>query len=198
MPRPWKPRASRPNSEERSAADWLAVLRKEGDREAREAIWKKVKEAGKMNEVIAALTKQAEEQPNNADVRLELGNAYLQQVFGAQGPEQGRYAMAADQAFDNALAIDPGHWEARLTKAISLSHWPAAFGKSGEAISQFETLLEQQSRMTPAPGHAHTYYYLGNLYLNTGQKDKAREIWQTGLKKFPQNSGLQKQLQHNR
>ena len=79
-------------------------------------------------------------------------------------------------------------------KAVALSFWPAAFGKGGEAIKHFETLVSQQERQNPRDGFAETYYFLGNMYLQTGQRDQAISTWERGLRLFPDSNELRQQL----
>jgi cytochrome c-type biogenesis protein CcmH/NrfG len=107
------------------------------------------------------------------------------------GQERGLYATKADQAFDAALASDPQHWTARFSKAMSLSFWPPIFGKQGEAITQFETIVAQQESSGQAkPEFAQSYLFLGNLYAQGGKADKAAEVWKKGLSLFPENESL--------
>ena len=165
------------------------------DYDERKAIFQRAKKAGQIDALIAKLRKRAEENPAIAQAQLELGQAYLEKVEGMPpGPEAGFLANAADKAFDNALAADPKHWEARFVKAISLSFWPPMFGKKAEAISNFETLLEQQKTGPQKPEYAETYRLLGNLYSEQGKAEEARKIWEEGLRRFPQDEDLRKRL----
>ncbi|MBK9387963.1 MAG: hypothetical protein IPN34_24360 [Planctomycetes bacterium] len=175
----------------------IADLRsKELSGQAKTELWEKIKKAGKLDEVVALFEQRAKDEPYNPDLKVELANAYVQKIFEAgAGPMAGKWAMKVDAAVNEALEIDPNHWEARFTKAISLSNWPAAFGKQGEAIRQFETLLEQQQRSESRPHHAQTYIFLGNMYQAIGQGEKARATWNAGAGLFPNNTELQKQLQ---
>lgn len=187
------------SEEPRTLEAWLeAVQGSRGDFDATGELWKKILAEGRFDDVIAALRELAEVQPNNPDARLDLGNAFLQRVFSENGPTRGIYAAQADQSFDAALRIDPTHWSARFTKAVALANWPAAMGKTGGAIREFETLIEQQRGRTPEPHHARPYYFLGNLYLSRGQLDRAREVWNQGLALFPQDRDLRQQIETNR
>lgn len=163
---------------------------------AKSELWEKIKKAGKLDEVVAIFEQRAKDDPYNPDLKVELANTYVQKIFEAgAGPMAGKWALKVDAAVNDALEIDPNHWEARFTKAISLSNWPAAFGKQGEAIRQFEILLEQQQRSESRPHHAQTYIFLGNMYQAIGQGEKARATWNAGAGLFPNNAELQKQIQ---
>ena len=127
-----------------------------------------------------------------------LGHAYLQKVFDVgMGPMAMMWSDKANGAFDQALALDGEHWEARFSKAMSLSNMPAFLGKSAEAMQEFETLIDQQESRDARPQDEQAYYYLGNLYLQTGETDKALEAWRRGLGRFPDSSGLLQQIQRN-
>jgi tetratricopeptide (TPR) repeat protein len=158
--------------------------------------WSEFAKAGLLDELVALYEKQASENPNDPKAQTALGNAYLQKIFnGAQGPEAGIWGTKADKAFDRALALDDHNWEARFTKAVSLSNWPAFLGKQPEAIANLETLVQQQSQGTLKPEYAQTYLILGNLYKQTGKNDQALAMWQQGLALFPEMAEFQKQIQ---
>jgi len=164
--------------------------------EEREALWQQALDSGKMLELIGALEKQAAADPRNTSLQFELGYAYLQPIITGQatGGQAGEWSMKADAAFDRTLALDATHWDARFNKAVSYSFWPPIFGKQKAAIENFETLVTQQAGMTPRPEFASTYLFLDNLYEQTGQSEKAREIWSQGLGLFPGNGELSARL----
>lgn len=163
--------------------------------EDREALWKQVREAGLTDEMLALVEAFAAARPHDPDAQVFLGGSYLQKIYEVgNGPEAGVWATRADQAFDAALALDDHHWDARFSKAVSLSFWPPMFGKQAEAINHFSTLIAQQEAGAPKPGHAQTYMWLGNLYLQQGKNDLAKQAYEQGLAKFPQDPGLLKQL----
>lgn len=163
--------------------------------EDREALWKKVREAGLTDELIALVEAFAAARPNDPDAQVLLGSSYLEKIYEVgNGPEAGEWALKADASFDAALALDDHHWEARFTKAVSLSFWPPMFGKQAEAINHFNTLIGQQESGPSKPSHAQTYMWLGNLYLQQGKNDLAKQTYEKGLKNFPTDEGLLKQL----
>lgn len=160
-----------------------------------QALWKQIAEAGEMDAMVALFEQRAKEDARNSMAQVELGRAYLQKLFTVGGgPEAGVWGMKADKAFDAALVIDDHNWEARFQKAVSLSFWPPMLGKQGEAIKNFEVLLEQQAGQAPKSSFAQTYLFLGNMYTQTGDKAKALATWQQGLSLFPGNSQLENQI----
>jgi tetratricopeptide (TPR) repeat protein len=163
-------------------------------REERMAKWKAVADAGKLDEMVALFEQYAKEHPESPMAQVELGGAYLQKVFKAgNGPEAGIWATKADKSFDAALAVDDHCWDARFSKAVSLSFWPAVFGKQNEAIKNFEVLTEQQGQGNE-PKYAQTWLLLGNMYQQTGRMDQALATWKHGLELFPGNESLQAQI----
>lgn len=172
-------------------ADILAMRAAGGSYEDLEAYWRKMREEGRTDEMVGVFEEYAELNPGDPEAQMLLGNAYLQRLQEAPtGPEMGTWANKADEAFDVALSIDENNFDARLSKAVSLSFWPPIFGKQGEAIGQFETLLEKQKNSAPNESHAQTYKYLGNLYQQQGDAEKANAIWQEGLNAFPDDEAL--------
>lgn len=166
-----------------------------GDAE-REEIWAKIRDEGLVDEAIAALEAEVDSNPDNADLLVELGYAYVQPIFSgaAAGPEAGIWSMKSDATYDRALAIDPQHWDARFSKAVSYSFWPPVMGKQGEAIKHFETLIEQQGNRPREDRFVQTYQFLGNLYAQTGKQAEAEAAWRKGLTEFPDNAGLKQSL----
>lgn len=158
-------------------------------------LWQRLREEGRMDEVLAAFEARAAADPNNPDKQVELGEAYLQKIQDVgNGPLAGVYATKADGAFDRALELDPRHWGARFDKAVSLSFWPPVFGKQNEAIRQFEVLVAQQAEGAPEAHHADTHLLLGNMYQQIGEGEKALAAWKAGLALFPDDEELLAQL----
>jgi len=161
-----------------------------------EALWLKLRQEKRIDAVLAEIEHQAELAPNNPDLQTELGKAYLQKLFDVGiGPMAGVWGQRADKAFDRALELDDTHWEARFEKALSLSSSPAFMGLQGESRRQFEILMEQQERTAPAPEQMQTYYFLGNLYDQGGEHDKALAVWKRGLQRFPDSERLRTKLE---
>ncbi len=158
------------------------------------SFWGEIVKAGKIDEAVAEFERRANANPNDSDAQVQLGHAYLQKLFTVGDMEKGAWSVKSDKAFSAALEVDPQHWDARFSKAVSLSFWPAIFGKKDEAIHHFEILLEQQEAKNSEKKFAQSYLYLGNLYQEKGDKDKAKAIWERGLSRFPTNSALQSKM----
>ena len=161
-------------------------------------LWGRLRETGRDVELLAALEARAAELPGDAELQLALGTTYLFQIFGrAAGPEAGEWAMKADKSFDRALELDPDLWDARFLKAVALSNWPPFMGKTNEAVEHFEILRERAATMPSDPRFAEVYLYLGNVYLQSGQREKALAAWREGLERFPGHAELARQLATN-
>jgi hypothetical protein len=164
-------------------------------RKQKRDIWKQLREAGKLDPVIAELEQRIVNDPRTAEYPAALGQAYLQKCATIKDMrEQGILAMEADKVFDSALTLDPSNWEARFTKAMGMSYWPSVLNKSDEVIQNFQTLIEQQEAQAPQPHFAETYAWLGDQYQKAGHTDDARAIWERGAALFPTDEKLQEKL----
>ncbi|MFY9345422.1 MAG: hypothetical protein WAT39_23220 [Planctomycetota bacterium] len=164
-----------------------------GDSTERARIWNAAREAGAMDKLLAVVRARAEASPGDPEAQLQLADAYLQR--GRRDPalssrERGEFVSLADQAFDKVLELNTDHWEARYQKAVSLTFWPDFLGKGPESVRQFETLLAVQGRQPPNPRHANTFLFLGNLYSQRGEFQKAAEVWARGAAQFPGDTSL--------
>ena len=170
------------------------LLVAEGDA-SRTAIWAAARKAGKHQELLALFEAAAKSAPNDATAQFEFGRACIHSLMTSKDIlEQGTLSTTADKAFDEALEIDERHWEARFSKAVSYTFWPDFLGKKKEAIAHFETLVDQQAQMPPRPEFANTYLYLGNILEQRGETDRAREVWERGLRLHPEDAGLRGKL----
>ena len=144
---------------------------------------------------LQELERGAAENPHTAAYPAALGQAYLQKCGTIQDVrEQGILAMQADKVFDTALNLDPSNWEARFTKAVALSYWPANLNKGQEVIEHFATLIQQQEIQAPQPQVAESYLWLGDQYQKAGQGEEARATWRRGATLFPNHEALKSRL----
>ena len=185
LPAPPNPAAAPDVVATRNAVDVLVAP--EATFEQKQAVWKQLRESGKLDPVISELERRQTEDPRNAAVPAALGQAYLQKCATLQDVrEQGILGMQADKVFDTALNLDPSNWEARFTKAVALSYWPATMNKGQEVIDHFLTLVQQQESQPPQPQFAETYAWLGDQYQKSGNAESARAAWQRGATCSPE------------
>jgi tetratricopeptide (TPR) repeat protein len=161
------------------------------DDEERQVIFEKLRALGRIDEYVAEIERLAAADPENVELQVALGHAYLQKLFGmGASPEVGAIAWKSDQAFDRALQLDESSWSARFSKAVALSNWPAFLGRGSEAMEHFEILIDQQEQQTPQAHFAYPYLFLGNMYQASGERPKAIATWKEGLALFPEDPGL--------
>ena len=163
--------------------------------EQKRAAWKQLRDGGGLDQAISDLQQRFGGNPNCADCVAVLGHAYLQKCGTISDVrEQGILAMQADKLFDTALTLDPQNWEARFTKAVGLSYWPASMGKGEEVIGHFNTLIQQQEGQPQQPQFADSYLWLGDQYKKAGRQDDARSVWERGAALFPNDQKLTSRL----
>ena len=159
------------------------------------AIWQQLRDHGCLDQAIAGLEQLRTNNPSSPEYAAVLGHAYLQKcAIISDMREQGILAMQADKLFDAALRLDPSNWEARFTKAVALSYWPASMGKSEEVIEHFTTLIEQQEVQPSQPQFGESYLWLGEQYEKAGRTEDARAVWQRGAALFPDFQQLKNKL----
>jgi tetratricopeptide (TPR) repeat protein len=163
--------------------------------EQKQTTWKELKKAGKLDQAISELERRAGADQTSADTIAALGQAYWQKCSAIDDiREKAILIMKADQAFDAALNLDPANWEARYTKALAMSYWPAELNKGNAVVEQFSTLIQQQESQSPQPQFARSYLRLGDQYEKLGHPDYARQTWQRGAAFFPDDADLRKKL----
>ena len=159
----------------------------------KQAAWKQLQDSGRLADAAAELAQRMADDPKNALYPVALGQAYLKLCATTKDVRaQAIWAMTADADFETALNLDPSNWEARYTKAVAMTYWPASLNKGDEVIQQFNTLIEQQEQQAPQPQFAQTYEWLGKQYQKAGQADAAMQVWQRGAALYPDNQSLQR------
>jgi tetratricopeptide (TPR) repeat protein len=157
--------------------------------------WKQLREQGRLDLAIKTLEQRLAAEPQAAAYPAALGQAYFEKCATLQDlREQAILAMQADKVLDLALNNDPANWEARFTKAVAMSHWPASMNKGPEVVEHFRTLIEQQEAQAPQPHFADSYVLLGEQYQKAGHADYARMVWERGAAMFPTDRGLKQKL----
>lgn len=154
-------------------------------------LWRAAFAAGRMDEVIARYDALAKADPKNVQAKMDLAKACI--AYLQMDPTKWQLSSRADKAYDDVLAIDGTHWEARFSKAVSYTFWPEFLGKKKAAAEHFQILVDQQEQQPVADHQAQTYLYLGNL-LEAREPERAKEVWRRGLTRHPQNAALREKL----
>ena len=163
--------------------------------EQREAAWQRLQHAEQLDPAIRKLEQSLATGACPVEYSALLGQAYLKKCATLHDVrEQGLLALQADRLFDTALNLNSANWEARFTKAVALSFWPASMNKGDEVKQHFLTLIQQQEAQTPQPHFAESYLWLGDSYQKQGQIDQAQGVWERGLNLFPKHAGLRNKL----
>jgi tetratricopeptide (TPR) repeat protein len=152
--------------------------------------WTELAKAGLLDNVVAVLEENVEENADDPEAHAQLGHAYTQKIFTVSEVEKMRWAMQAHWSYDEAIQLDDHHWEARFSKAVSYSFAPPIFGLQPKAIEHFEVLRTQQVEQAPQKRFADTYELLGNMYQNSGNRTKAVEVWRQGANLYPDDNSL--------
>jgi len=163
--------------------------------EEKQAVWKRLKERGQLDQAIGELEQRLASNAQAPEVSAALGQAYMKKCAQIQDVrEQALFAMKADQTLETALNLDPSNWEARFTKTVGMSYWPAELNKGKEVIQEFSKLIEQQESQPPQPHFARSYTWLGEQYRKAGHPDYAAQVWQRGAALFPSDADLRAKL----
>jgi tetratricopeptide (TPR) repeat protein len=165
----------------------------------KQALWKKIKDEGNLDQVMDELKQRAASNPSDSEIPATLGQAELQKAGvisqnGGSINDMGILGMQADQNFDAALKLDPANWEAQFFKAAAMSYWPLELNKGDEVVQRLSGLIDQQDKMATQPEFAQAYVLLGTQYQKMGQPDKAQATWQLGAQKFPGDQTLRAKL----
>jgi tetratricopeptide (TPR) repeat protein len=160
----------------------------------RQAMWKKMKAAGTLDQAIAELKQRAAGSPDDPAIPTAIGEALMNKFPITDPDESAMTGLQMDQSFNKALKLDPANWEAQFFKATEMAYWPAEMNKAPEVVQRFSALIDQQETMPAQPQFAQTYVLLGNEYQKIGQPETAAATWQIGLTKFPNDPTLQKKI----
>lgn len=193
------PRPAPPDAKPADAATELsrtvdALLSDKTSFSDRQALWKKLKAAGELDEAITELKQRATASPDDPAIPIAIGVGLMNKYPIADPDESAMTGLQMDQSFNKALKLDPANWEAQFLKATEMAYWPAEFNKGPEVIQRFSALIDQQDTMPAQPQFAQTYVMLGNQYQKAGQPDYAEQTWRLGLAKFPNDPTLQKKI----
>lgn len=167
--------------------------------EQRQGLWKKLSEAGLLDQALTELQHEVAADPHSAAAVTALGEGFYKKAGATdEVRERAILAMKADQTLEAALNLDPVNWEARFTKAVGMSYWPPELNKGGEVIEQLQILIQQQESKEQQPQFARTYLRLGEQYEKGGQADDAAQIWKRGASLFPTDPDLRKKVTSTR
>lgn len=162
----------------------------------RQSVLRSLGKKGLLKKATEELRELVDRYPNDPDAHYLLGNSLASSLRagGVSAKEAADLARDARKSLSDALEQDPEHWEARFTRAMLNAFAPGASGRQIEAISDLKRLAENQDHSRPERRDASTWYFLGNLYLQQQQREKARSAWSTGARLFPEDQRFSDKL----
>jgi tetratricopeptide (TPR) repeat protein len=131
--------------------------------------------------------------PSSANLHLNYGFAYVDKIPVAGSITQVILANTALGEFAKAVDLQPS-WIAYYTRGASYLFWPKIFNKASLGVADLEKALALQRKGPKKSYYVRTYVALGDGYCKMELIDKARAIWQEGLRQFPDNSQLNERL----
>ena len=137
--------------------------------------------------------KLAAARPQSANVHLNYGFAYVDKIPAAGSITQVILANKALTEFSKAVELQPS-WISYYTRGMSYLFWPKIFNRAPMGVADLEKAMSMQKGGARKNYSVKTYIALGDGYWKTDQLEKARAIWQEGLKQFPDNQPLKTRL----
>ncbi len=143
-------------------------------------------EKAAVEECIGKLETVLKKEPDNQLARVYLGSAYtLRSRDLAFGPKKLRTLQQGLAVMDEAVAAAPTEPKVRLARALTTSALPSILGRASESRKDFLLLAEMagRSRQKFEEGDLQIVYYNAGLAAKAdGDKSKAIELWQEGLR----------------
>ncbi len=134
--------------------------------------------------------------PQSAHAWLNYGYAIVDKIPAAGSISQVILANNALKQFSKSIALERS-WLALYTRGNSYLYWPKVFGRAPLGVADLEEAVAlARKEQTRKRVYARSFVALGDGYWKTEQADKARAIWQEGLKLFPGDAQLQARLAH--
>jgi tetratricopeptide (TPR) repeat protein len=125
-------------------------------------------------------------------LRLDPGNTLalylLARRLGAliiRGADTTAETERLDDLVRKALAVDPNDGNARFAKGLIAM---VAHARDDEAVVEFERAIAEN------PSNIEAYAYLGTIYINAGQAEKAVAVFDKAIRLSPHDPSLAKML----
>ena len=131
--------------------------------------------------------------PKSANLHLNYGFAFVDKIPVAGSITQVILANNALTEFTKAVELQP-NWISYYTRGASYLFWPKVFNRAALGVADLEKAMEVQKKEPHHGYYVKTFITLGDGYWKTDNLQKARAVWEEGLKKFPGNEQLKKRL----
>jgi pentatricopeptide repeat protein len=142
---------------------------------------------------IGYFAKLVVDHPRSANLHLNYGFAYVDKIPAAGSITQVILANNALGEFSKAVEIN-ANWIALYTRGASYLFWPKIFNKAPLGVADLQQALALQRDRPNKPYFVRTYIALGDGYCKMGEIDKAHDVWQQGLLRFPNDRQLKDRL----
>jgi hypothetical protein len=155
------------------------------------AFFEQMRNSEVINEIIAEQERKTPLESDDIPAHMNMAQLYVAKLYSSSvGPEMGFWAGKAEQRWRQVLELDPGHLDAQYQLAFSLSQYPDFLNRTGEAIREYEKVVELQRNLEPQPHQARAYLELFRLYQKRGDQANAYDAIREGLERFPDNEQL--------
>lgn len=144
---------------------------------------------------LSFFEKLATTKPESANIHLNSGFAYVDKIPVAGSITQVILANNALTEFTKAVELQPS-WINLYTRGMSYLFWPKIFNRAPMGVADLEKAMKLQSSGPKKSYYVKNYLALGDGYWKTDHLEKARSVWQEGLKQFPDNQQLKARLEH--
>jgi tetratricopeptide (TPR) repeat protein len=131
--------------------------------------------------------------PKAANAWLNYGFSYVDKIPAAGSITQVLLANSALGHFTKSIDSKPT-WIALYTRGNSYLFWPKIFNRAQLGVNDLEAAYKMQQGHPLKSFHVRVFVSLGDGYWKTDNLEKARAIWQEGLKRFPDNKALKDRL----
>ena len=142
---------------------------------------------------IAFFEKLVASHPNAANAHLNYGFSYVDKVPAAGSITQVILANNALGEFTKSIELRSS-WIGLYTRGNSYLYWPKIFGRASLGVADLEAALKIQKADPKRPYHVRVYVSLGDGHWKMDNLEKARAVWQEGLREFPGNPQLTARL----
>ena len=139
------------------------------------------------------LEKLARDNPGAANLQLNLGYFYVDQMPGSGPLAALGLAGRAQRAFSRSIEIDPS-WLAFYTRGSSYVFWPPMMNKTLLGIADLEKAIELAGLERRQKYHSLAWTALGDGFWRLGQRLEMRATWRRGLELYPHAAELEKRL----
>jgi tetratricopeptide (TPR) repeat protein len=126
---------------------------------------------------------------DSANAHLNFAFAYVDKIPSAGSITQVILANNALTQFSKTLELATS-WIAYYSRGNSYLYWPRIFGRTPSAIADLEQAMKLQKAAPKRSYHLRTFLALGDAYWKMDEPDKAKTVWQEGLREFPGNVPL--------